>query len=106
MGTCGEDGCPAGGSTFPAPLFPGPGGLREARALHADDAEALAGGRAHDDPTLHALVDCRAQLLEARDFGGDVVGFDVDVHAAFMADALDLNAEFAWPILEHPVVAA
>src|SRR6185312_16661879 len=65
--------------------------LREARTLHADDAEALTGGRLHHHPTLQAIDHRSAQLLQPRHLGWDVVGLDVDVDAALMVHALDLD---------------
>ena len=44
-------------------------------------AKALAGRRFHDPPALDEAIALRAELLEARDFGVEVVGLDVDVHA-------------------------
>ena len=75
-------------------------------ALHTDDAEALAGGRAHHHPSLHARVDRRAEFFEPRDFGGDVVGLDVDMDPAFVVHALDLDADLLRRSLEHDVIAA
>jgi hypothetical protein len=80
--------------------------LRKPVALHAHDTEPLAGRRAHDDPSLHALVDRRAEFLEAGDFGRDVVGLDIEVDAAFMLDTLDLDIDLVRLAREHDVVAA
>src|SRR5262245_27354843 len=55
--------------------------LRPAVALDAHDAEPLAGRRFHHGPALQLLEHLRAEPLEARDLGGDVVGLDIDVHA-------------------------
>src|SRR5947207_15845668 len=85
-----------------------PNGWRfsEAEALDAHDAEALAGGRFHHHPTLEPVHDCCAELLEARDFGGDIVGFDVDVDAALVLHALNLHDGFVGRSLQHAVIAA
>jgi hypothetical protein len=64
------------------------------------------GGGAHDDPSFHALVNFRAEFLEAGDLGRNVVGLDIDVHATLALHALDLNAEFVRRGLEHAVIAA
>lgn len=78
----------------------------EARALDLDDAEALAGRRLHHHPAIEPARDLGAQLLEARDLGGDVVGLDVDVDAALMLDALNLHDRLVGRRLEHAVGAA
>src|SRR6185437_13829956 len=80
--------------------------LRKAGPLDPHDAEALAGGRLHHDPALQAVHDLRAQLLEASHLGGNIVGFDVEVYAAFVADALDLHDGLIGRGLQHEVVAA
>src|SRR5882724_12080051 len=80
--------------------------LRETRTLHPDDAEALTGGRLHHHPTLQAIDHRSAQLLQARHLGWDVVGLDVDVDAALMVHALDLDDGLVHRGLQHAVVAA
>ena len=78
-------------SRHQADLAPGVGVVFETIALHPDDAEALAGRRPHDDPALQRLVDGGAELLEPLHLGGDIVRLDVDVHAAFVIDTLELD---------------
>src|SRR4051794_30580081 len=87
-------------------LAPAVGVGLETLALDPHNAETLPARRAHDDPTFEPLVDRRTKLLETFHLGSNVVGFDIDVHAAFVADALDLDTDLAGPILEHHVVAA
>ena len=69
--------------------------LRETRTLHAHDAEALSGWGLHHHPALQAVHDVRAQPLKARHFGTDIVGLDIQVHAALVIDAL--NAQWVRP---------
>src|SRR5215469_11776385 len=57
-----------------------PGG--EVRALRAHEAETLPGRRLHHAPGLHHADAAGAESLEAARLGLDVVGFDVQVHAA------------------------
>jgi hypothetical protein len=75
-------------------LLPAIGVFGETRALDTHDAEALAGRRFHHHPALKPICDLGAQLLQPRDFGGNIVGLDVDVDAALMLDALDLPDRF------------
>src|SRR5215472_18426286 len=62
-------------------LVPAVGVLRETGTLYPHDAEALACGRLHHDPALKAIHNFRAELLQARHFGRDVVGLDVYMDA-------------------------
>src|SRR5437764_7337416 len=87
-------------------ILPRVGAVRPACALHTHHAEALAGGRLHHHPALEAPVHACAQLFQPRDFARDVVGFDIEVDAAFVLHALNLHAEFARRRLQHAVVAA
>ena len=80
--------------------------LREPRTLHAHDAEALSGWGLHHHPALQAVHDVRAQLLKARNFGRDIVGLDIQVHAALVIDALNLHNGFVRRGLQHPIIAA
>ena len=75
-------------------------------ALHADDAEPLTRRRSHDDPTLHARIDDRPKFLEPGDLGWDVVGLDIEMNAAFVIDALELDADLTWSVFQHHVIAA
>src|SRR5262245_38872296 len=79
--------------------------LREAGALHADDAESLARGRLHHNPPLQSGNDPSTQLLQAGDLGGKVVGLDVDVDAALVLYPLKLDDRLVGWRLEHHVVA-
>ena len=76
---------------------------RRRRSLRAErEPRRISPGRSsHDYPALELLIDGRAELLEASDFGGNVVRLDVDVHAALVIDALDLDADLIWPIFKH-----
>ena len=69
-------------------LVPAIGVFGETRALDTHDAEALAGRRFHHHPALKPICDLGAQLLQPRDFGGNIVGLDVDVDAALMLNSL------------------
>src|SRR6185437_14717658 len=88
------------------PSRPGVGVLGIARPLHPHYAEPLTGGRLHHDPTLQALDDRGAELLEAPDFRGNVVGLDVEVDATFVLHALDLHDGLVRRRLQHPIVTA
>ena len=79
--------------------------LRETRTLHAHDAEALSGRGLHHHPALLA-VHVRAQLLKVRNFGRDIVGLDIQVHAAFVIDALNLHNGFVRWGLQYSMIAA
>src|SRR4051812_22938935 len=64
--------------------------LRKPRPLYPYDTESLTGRCLHHDPAFQAIDDLRTHLLQSRDFGRDIVCLDVDVHAAFVFDALEL----------------
>jgi hypothetical protein len=96
----------AGEGERAAPSVPAVGVLGEARTLDLDDAEALAGRRLHHHPAREPARDPGAQVLEPRDLGFDVVGLDVDVDAALVLDALNLDDRLAGRRLEHAVGAA
>src|SRR5438270_2487784 len=87
-------------------LAPPVGVSVESLSLDAHDAEALSARCAHDDPALQALVDRSPEFLEPRDFSGNVVGFDVEMNATLVVDALDLYADLARRRFEHHIVAA
>src|SRR5262245_48316643 len=70
---------------------PAVGVLGETGTLYPYDAKALTGRRLHHDPAFQAVHHLRAELLQARHFGRDVVSLDIDVDAAFVAHALDLH---------------
>src|SRR5690348_7183336 len=80
--------------------------LGKPRPLHAHYAEALAGGSLHHYPTVQALENRRAEFLQPPDFGLDVVGFDVEMHAAFVLHALQLHHRFVGRRRELPVFVA
>src|SRR5262249_13696869 len=67
--------------------------LPEVRALRADDAEALPCRGLHHAPRVDAFDSSRAERLQSRDLRFEVVRFDVDVHAAWMRNALHLYME-------------
>ena len=73
--------------------------------MYPYDAEALACGRLHHDPALKAIHNFRAQLLQARHFGRDVVGLDVYMDATLVLHALDLHDRLVGWGLQHAVVA-
>src|ERR1043165_2679641 len=60
----------------------------ERTALRVDDAEHLARGSLHQPPPLEELDALGAELLEPRDLGLEVIGFDVEVDAAVVLDLL------------------
>src|SRR6185503_5098445 len=70
---------------------PAIGVLVEVLVLGPHDAEALAGRRLHDDPGLDLPEALRAELLEPADLGFDVVGLDIEVHAAVVVDRLHFD---------------
>ena len=74
--------------------------------MHTYDTESLPARSLHHDPALQPLDDTGAQSLQASYFSRDVIGFDVDVNPAFVADALNLHDRFVGWRLQHAVVAA
>src|SRR5690348_11003896 len=62
--------------------------------------------RLHHDPTRQFLHHFRAELLQALHFGGDIVGLDVDVHAALVVHPLDLHDGLVRRGLQHSIVTA
>ena len=80
--------------------------LGEPRTLHAHDAEALSGWGLHHHPSVEAVHDVRAQLLKTRNFGRDIVGLDIQVHAALVIDALNLHNGFVRRGLQHSIIAS
>src|SRR5690349_3716590 len=70
---------------------PGVGLEREIGALRAHHAEALSGGRLHHVPAAHRADAFCAEPLEPRHLRLDIVGFDVEVHAALVPDPLHLE---------------
>src|SRR6516165_3616456 len=72
-------------------VFPGVGFGGEVAALRAHHAEALPGGRFHHKPGLDRADAPRAELLEPAYLRLDVVGLDVEVHAALVLHPLDLE---------------
>src|SRR5207249_4173720 len=86
-----------------APLI---GVFRPIRALYPNDAETLACRRAHDHPALLAFVHLGTQFFEPCNFGRNVVGLDINVHAAFVVHALNLHAELVGRRFQHAVIAA
>lgn len=85
---------------------PAVGVLQEARALHADNPEALAGGSVHNHPALQAVHHHRTLLFQAQHLGRDVIGLDVNMDTALVLDALDLHDGLVLRRLQHAVVAA
>src|ERR1700722_7774561 len=85
---------------------PAIGILRETGALHPDDAEALTCRRLHHHPAFETFHHLGAQLRQARHFGGNIVGLDVYVDAAFVVDALDFHDGLVGRGLQHAVVSA
>src|SRR5262249_48955278 len=65
----------------------------EVGALVADDAEALAGRCLHHPPRADLLQPLGAERLEPAHLGLDVVGLDVQVHAAGVVDLLHLDMQ-------------
>lgn len=94
---------PAGWWPTPAPAV---GVVQEAQALHADNAEALAGGRQHLHPALQADYHHGTQLFQAYNLGRDVVGLEVDEDAALVLHALDLHDGLVRRRLQYEIVAA
>jgi hypothetical protein len=70
--------------------------------LLAHDAETVAGRRLHDPPALEEALAARTQLLQARDFGVEVVGLDVQVHLRLVLDALQQQEDFSGPVRSSP----
>src|SRR5262245_10197553 len=71
------------------PSGPAAGLAGEWAALRIDHAEALSGGGLHHPPALDEAHAFGAERLEARDFGLEIVAFDVEVDAPGMIDPLD-----------------
>src|ERR1700722_17730891 len=55
-------------------LLPNVGILWETGTLYSDHAESLAGRRLHHHPALETIDHLGAELCQAFDFGGDIVG--------------------------------
>src|SRR6516165_7618114 len=72
-------------------VLPGVGFGGEVGTLRAHHAEALPGGRFHHTPGLDRADSPRAEHLETAHLRLDVVGFDIEVHAAFVLYLLDLD---------------
>jgi hypothetical protein len=80
--------------------------LRETGPLDPHDAKALPGRRLHHHPPLEAILHCRPQLYQSRNFGLDIVGLDVYVSSALVVDTLDLHDGFIGRSFQHNVIAA
>src|SRR5262245_1200782 len=85
---------------------PAIGVLVEVLVLRPHDAEPLAGRRLHDDPGLDLLETFRAELLEPPHLRLDVVGLDVEVHAAVVAHRLHFDVHALVRDLELHVAVA
>src|SRR6202034_2840450 len=79
--------------------------FRPIRALYTNDAETLSRRRAHDYPALLAFVHLGTQFFEPCNFRRNIVGLDIDVHAAFVVHALNLHTEFVGRRIQHAVIA-
>src|SRR5688500_4374926 len=69
-------------------VLPGVQMRTERSALLAHHAEAMAAGRFHHPPALDELDLLRAQPDQPFGLGIDIIAFDVEVDAAFVADLL------------------
>jgi len=94
----------AGKSRAPA-LGPTVCGFREPWTLYSYDAESLSGRSFHDHPSLQSADHARTQLLQATDFSGDVVGFDVYMHPTLMVNTLNLHDRLIGWCFQHSVGA-
>jgi hypothetical protein len=79
--------------------------LGESWPLNADNAEPLPSGGLHHDPALQAINHSRPQCFQACYLGGNVVGFDVNVNAALMLNALNLDDRLVGRRYQHAVIA-
>ncbi len=89
--------------------YRGPAGshsLRSRVPLHAHGLGRYGRSGHHHHPALQAVHDVCAQLLKACNFGGDIVGLYIQVHAALVINALNLHNGFVWRGLQHPIIAA
>src|SRR5690606_4104095 len=86
-------------------LVPGVDVRAEGLALLADHAEAVAAGGFHHPPALAELDLLRTELFQARDLGFDVVGLDVEVDAAVVADLLQQQDRLVVAGIQHGVTA-
>jgi hypothetical protein len=75
------------------------------RVVHLHHAEPVAGRRFHHPPALDEGDLLRPELLQARGFGIDVVGFDVQVHADGWSTFLHFDMQLAGRVAEHLVGA-
>jgi hypothetical protein len=66
----------------------------------------MAGRRPHHHPPLQAINHAGTQFLQASDFSGDVVGFNVYMDPALMLDTLNLHDRLVEWCLQHTVGAA
>src|SRR5215467_10372547 len=80
--------------------------LGKARSLYTDNAKLLSSGGLHHDPALQSVHYPGSELLQARDLGGNVIGFDVEVNSALMLHTLNLNNRLVGRCVQHAVVAA
>jgi hypothetical protein len=74
--------------------------------LNPNDAKALPGRSLHHHPALQAIDNFCSQRFQADNLGRDIVGFNVDMDATLMLDALDLDDGFILRRLQHAVVSA
>src|SRR4249919_104652 len=80
--------------------------LRKPGALYAHHAESLPRWRLHHHPPFQATHHAGPQAFQPGHLSGNVIGFDVDVHAALMLDALYLHDRLVGRRFQHAVVAA
>ena len=81
-------------SELPDSSIPACGVLWKTRALNSYDAKSLSSGSLHHHPAFQAINHLCSERFEACYLSGNVVGFDINVNAALMVDALDLDDGF------------
>jgi hypothetical protein len=58
----------------------------------------------HNPPGFHLHDSLCTKPLESLNFRVDVIGFDIEVHATWVINALYLDVQTAWPGIEPSVV--
>jgi hypothetical protein len=84
-------------------LWPRGGSGGEIPRRGPNDAETLSRRRFHDPPSADLLDALRAQVLEPDYLSFDIVGFDVQMHAAGMAHNLYFDLQVVLRVLEFLV---
>lgn len=74
--------------------------------MNADHAQESSSRRLHHHPAFQTAGDLGAELLQARDLGGNVICLDIDMDAALMLHALNLHDRFVGRGFQHAIIVA